>query len=469
MSISTTFTLKFAGAAVERGLDRVQSAFKSLGGVAMKVGKSLLSPFAALTALIGTGALVSGLVSFIKGSSEAASSMEDLTMQFETLTKSASITKSLLDDFRKEAAKSPLSVDDYAQAGKLLLNFGTNVEDVMPRLKSLADVSMGNSDRFSGLALAFAQTTAKGRLMGQELNQMTERGFNPLKLISDKTGISMGALMKRMEKGEIDIKAVAEAFRIATSEGGNFYKAIEKGATTTSGKIAKTQDAIFGLKVAFGEGFNVGLTNALDRINEILPQMLGKFKEFGLETGKVMIQLMDAFEQGRLGEVIEAALMAGVTKAGEEMLAAMVFAGNALFDTIAERMEGSSLGKLFNAPGVLNNTPMFNKLTIGAKLSGPGAILRASEMGMALKSHFEKQQGTADTYQETRSGFRDAFGSSEFIQVLRDTLKQGTVPGNPAFRYAQPNESTVLRINGDRVIKMLDSLESIDKKLSPQP
>jgi hypothetical protein len=59
MAISTTFTLKFVGAAVERGLARVQSGFKSLGGVAMRVGKSLLSPFAGIAAAVG-GLLAAG-------------------------------------------------------------------------------------------------------------------------------------------------------------------------------------------------------------------------------------------------------------------------------------------------------------------------------------------------------------------------------------------------------------------------
>ena len=466
MAISTTFTLKFVGAAVERGLARVQSAFKSLGGVAMKIGKSLLSPFAGLTALLGAGALTAGLMSFVKGSSEAAASMEDLTMQFETLTKSASITKKLLDDFREEAAKSPLSVQDYAEAGKLLLNFGTNVDDVMPRLKSLADVSMGNSDRFAGLALAFAQTTAKGRLMGQELNQMTERGFNPLQIISQKTGISIGDLMKKMEDGQISIKAVAEAFRIATSKGGAFYQAIEKGSTTTSGKIAKTKDAIFGLQVAFGEGFNIGLKDALDRVNEFLPKMMEKFKEFGLETGKVMIQLMDAFEQGRLGQVVETALMAGVTRAGEEMIAAMVFAGNALYDTIAKRMEGSDLGKMMNLPGEVGNTPNFDAIPTPLKFTGPAQLVRLSDIALSLKEHFAERGGSVNTYQQTREGFRDALNSSQYAEILRQTLqKQGNVPHAPGYRYAQPNEPAT-NMNGERVVRILDS---IDQKLSPQP
>lgn len=466
MAISTTFTLKFAGSAVERGLARVQSAFKSLGGVAMRVGKSLLSPFAALTALFGAGALTAGLMSFVKGSSEAASSIEDLTMQFETLTKSASVTKKLIDEFREEAAKSPLSVKDYAEAGKLLLNFGTNVDDVMPRLKSLADVSMGNSDRFAGLALAFAQTTAKGRLMGQELNQMTERGFNPLQIISQKTGISIGDLMKKMENGQISIKAVAEAFRIATSKSGSFYQAIEKGATTTSGKIAKTKDAIFGLQVAFGDGFNIGLRDALDRVNEYLPKMMDKFKEFGLSVGKIMIQLMDAFGQGRLGQVVETALMAGVTRAGEEMIAAMVFAGNALYDTIAKRMKGSGLGKMMSLPGAAGNTPYFNDLPPALQMTGPAQLIRAIEAGSAIKSHFAQQGGSVDTYQQTREGFRDALNSSKYARILGETLqKQGNVSQAPGYRYAQPGEPATM-MDGERVVRILSSIE---RNLAPVP
>ena len=110
----------------------------------------------------------------------AASSIEDLTLQFETLTKSASITKDLIADMKKDAQKSPLSISDYAQAGETLLAFGIEAERIMPTLKDLADISMGNGDRFRSLALAFAQTQAAGRLMGQEVLQFVNAGFNPL-------------------------------------------------------------------------------------------------------------------------------------------------------------------------------------------------------------------------------------------------------------------------------------------------
>ena len=120
MAISTTFTLKFVGAAVERGLARVQSSFKSLGGVAMKVGKSLLSPFAALTALLGTGALVGGLMSFVKGSSAAASSVESLTTQFTTLLGSATAAKQRMEEITKFAASTPFEIAELAATSKML-------------------------------------------------------------------------------------------------------------------------------------------------------------------------------------------------------------------------------------------------------------------------------------------------------------------------------------------------------------
>lgn len=293
MAISTTFTLKFAGAAVERGLARVQSAFKSLGNVAMKVGKSLLSPFAGLSALLGTGALVGGLMSFVKGSSAAAASVEDLTIQLEVLTGSFETAKSLIKQFREEEKKSALNLEDYSKAAKTILSFGGSVQDIMPTLRMLGNVSMGNSDRFGSLALAFAQTTAAGRLMGQEVLQFVNAGFNPLEQISRDTGRSIKNLKKDMEDGAISVSMVKQAFVNATSEGGRFFRAIDKGSSGTNAKINQFGAAVTELKVAFGTGFNDGLKIALDAASTKLPQLLAKFAEFGTLIGNTISDAVD--------------------------------------------------------------------------------------------------------------------------------------------------------------------------------
>ena len=58
---------------------------------------------------------------------------------------------------------------------------------------------MGNNEKFSSMTLAFAQMSAAGRLMGQDLNQMINAGFNPLQVISEKTGKSIAVLKKEMD------------------------------------------------------------------------------------------------------------------------------------------------------------------------------------------------------------------------------------------------------------------------------
>lgn len=66
--------------------------------------------------------------------------------------------------------------------------------------------------------------------MGEDLNQMINAGFNPLQVISEKTGKSIAQLKKEMESGAISSQMVADAFSSATAEGGKFHGMIEKSA-----------------------------------------------------------------------------------------------------------------------------------------------------------------------------------------------------------------------------------------------
>ena len=71
---------------------------------------------------------------------------------------------------------------------------------------------MGESGKFNSLTLAFSQMSATGKLMGQDLNQMINAGFNPLQTISEKTGKSIATLKDEMSKGAISAEMVQQAF-----------------------------------------------------------------------------------------------------------------------------------------------------------------------------------------------------------------------------------------------------------------
>lgn len=145
----------------------------------------------------------------------------------------------------KELAKiSPLTMSDMVGAEKMMLGFNIQAEDTIKYLKAISDISMGESSKFNSLTLAFSQMSAAGKLMGQDLNQMINAGFNPLQIISEKTGKSIVTLKDEMSKGAVSAEMVQQAFIDATSAGGKFYNMSENASKTINGQLSMMQDAL---------------------------------------------------------------------------------------------------------------------------------------------------------------------------------------------------------------------------------
>jgi tape measure domain-containing protein len=232
----------------------------SMGGIVSLAGKL---PGGAGGLLAGGAVAGIGLAAF--ESIKLAASAETAAIQFEVLTGSVKKSSDMIAAMKAMDAKTPLSFGAISQAGKTLLGYGANAESIIPTLKQLGDISMGDEERFKSLALAFGQVTAAGRLTGQEVLQMVNNGFNPLQEISKNTGISMVDLKKKMEDGEISFQMVADAIKSATGEGGRFNGMTERMATTTAGSWAKLMSEFQKSGVMIGEALNPlvsGLANA---------------------------------------------------------------------------------------------------------------------------------------------------------------------------------------------------------------
>lgn len=163
---------------------------------------------------------------------------------------------------KKEGGQLSGNLNSFAQktiygnevfgAAQTMMGFGIEAKNVMPSIKMLGDIAMGNKERFGSLALAFSQSRAAGRLMGQDVLQFVNAGFNPLQEISKMTGQSMLVLKKRMEDGKIPFTEVAKALEHATGKGGAFYDMTRKIGETTPGKLIALQGSIQGLTARVG-------------------------------------------------------------------------------------------------------------------------------------------------------------------------------------------------------------------------
>jgi len=233
----------------------------------------------------------SALQSILSTPVQAAIDLEQSIVSFEVLLGSGERATKMINDLREFAAKTPLQLSGLQENAKLLLSFGIEAQNVLPYLKMLGDISGGNAQKMNQLTLAFAQMQSAGRLMGQDLLQMINAGFNPLQIIAEKTGKSIGELKQEMESGAISSDMIIQAFKDATSEGGKFYGMLEKQSETLGGKLSTLQDNFQQLQQQIGGTIAIGLSpliteisKALKTINEFSPALAGLVGAIGTLT-----------------------------------------------------------------------------------------------------------------------------------------------------------------------------------------
>lgn len=205
----------------------------------------------------------------------------------QTLLGSKEKADVLMKQVREYAKISPLEFSDVTKATQMMLGFNIEAEKVPRYLQAIGDVSMGDTQRFSSLTLAFSQMSAAGKLMGQDLNQMINAGFNPLQQISEKTGKSIATLKEEMSKGAISAEMVQQAFIDATSAGGKFYNMSENASKTINGQLSMMQDA---MDAAFNELGQKSEGVIMDGI-----QMTTSLIENYETVGKVLVGLVTTY------------------------------------------------------------------------------------------------------------------------------------------------------------------------------
>ena len=197
------------------------------------------------------------------------SEMESLQTSFKTLA-GEQIGGELFEQIKEYELRTPMIMQDLASGAQTMLAFNIPAQDVMMHLKAIGDISMGDSEKFKSLTIAFSQMSATGKLMGQDLLQMINAGFNPLQVISEQTGKSIGQLKEEMEKGAITTKMVQDAFHSAASEGGQFNGMLEAQSKTLKGAISNLEGAWQYMLNDIGEAQEGLIVGSIDMAQKII-------------------------------------------------------------------------------------------------------------------------------------------------------------------------------------------------------
>lgn len=255
--------------------DNLTKGLDSVGKVATKTGTAL------------TVGLTTPLIALGTAGVKYNAQMEDFEANLTTLLGSADKAKDMLNDLKEMANTTPFETSDLLEATQMMLGFGLAADKTQGYLQTLGDISMGNSEKLMSLTRAFSQIGAAGKATMEDINQMIDAGFNPLQIMSEKTGKSMADLREEVSDGKISFEDIAEAMEDATSEGGRYYKAMEKASKTMNGKLSTALDA---LKTALGN-LTQSLLPIVTKVVEKITEWANAFSELDEETQRNILTI----------------------------------------------------------------------------------------------------------------------------------------------------------------------------------
>ena len=277
------FGIGLDNAQLREDAQQSKNILNGIGKTAVQEGNSIDAAYNRIGKTIAGVFTVQQATRFIKQLVSVRGEIESIQRSFEVLAGKVQ-GKKLFEDIREFAVTTPMQLNDLAKGAQTLLGFNIAAQEVMPILRSIGDIAMGDAQRFNSLTLAFAQMSATGRLMGQDLLQMINSGFNPLTIIAEKTGKSVADLKEEVSDGAVSADMVKQAFIEATEAGGRFNGMLETQSHGIKGSIAKLEGAIQNMLNELGTSSQdvivdaiqaaTNLVNSYEKVGEVIGELI---------------------------------------------------------------------------------------------------------------------------------------------------------------------------------------------------
>jgi tape measure domain-containing protein len=249
--VATTFgpkaaaaVVRFAGSfvnladrfkAVMPVLKPIGSALGKLGSVA---GKGLALAGTAMVAVgVAAAAAVGGLaVAGGKFLIDSIAFKETTLASLEAIAGSKEAAEEIFNSAVKFAAKTPFSTSQVAAAFEKLVAAGVEVKDLEKTMQSLGDFAGTDINKLESAIGVIAQIKGKGKLQGEELMQLAERGL-PMGKVLDQLAKKMGKTKDEVQKLLSDGKISSDVGigAIMAVIGGTFGGRMEKASNTLEG------------------------------------------------------------------------------------------------------------------------------------------------------------------------------------------------------------------------------------------
>ena len=278
-------------AALQKGFSVAGTAFKASIGAAMAGG----------AAAVGVG---------MKAVNSAAD-FEQTKVAFTTLIGDAAKAEQTLGKLRELGAKTPFEFPELADAGRKLIAFGESADSVPETLRRIGDVSAGVQAPVNEIAELYGKARVQGRLLAEDINQLTGRGIPIIQELAKQFGVSDSEVKKLVESGQVGFPAIERAFVSMTSQGGKFAGMMEAQGKTTGGLFSTLKDRINEVFLTLGTPINDAIRPLVEQAIGLVQQLTPLATEAGKQIKDAIQLVIAAFKSGQLLDLVASSLKLG--------------------------------------------------------------------------------------------------------------------------------------------------------------
>jgi tape measure domain-containing protein len=144
------------------------------------------------------------------------STMEQQEIALDQFLGSGVKTQRMLNTLFEIAAKTPFEFRDVTTAARKFLAFGFTAQETTKYLRTVGDAVAGiggGVDEIGRAVLALGQMQAKGRIMGQELLQLTELGIPAYRILREEFNLTNKEMNRIGDQGISAKKGIAALIR----------------------------------------------------------------------------------------------------------------------------------------------------------------------------------------------------------------------------------------------------------------
>jgi tape measure domain-containing protein len=295
-SIATTFVaktkpfesgVKRASASVKQMGNDVRTAGQRAGAAFKRFGDSVIVQAAKIATAVAA-------IGFVKMAIGAAATMQQDIITIKAFLGSLEQANALMGKLREFAKTTPFQLKDLVKATKQLLAFGFAQDKVMDSLFIIGNLAAMSGANVSELAQIFGKIKSQGKLMGETLNQLAERGIPVISALADHFGVVESSIRDMVSKGQVSFDDMIAAMDNMAGAGGQFGDLMAQQSKTLAGLWSTLKDNVEALALAFGEKL-IPVIRKLLTVGLIAVQWLGNLDKAAIKqilTIGVMIKTL---------------------------------------------------------------------------------------------------------------------------------------------------------------------------------